>query len=92
MRQTLLVERMIANSRIETLVADNYLHFHIVPTQNKSLSNKCYSVSGNQMEDTWRSVLNDQSRYILVDPKHFMKPIQGINEELWLYLKKRYWG
>ena len=37
MRQTLWAEQMIKNKDLETIKADNYLHIHVIPSENKDL-------------------------------------------------------
>ena len=37
--------------------------FHVIPSGNKGLLDKKYRVSGKSMEETWRSMLSDQSKY-----------------------------
>ena len=44
------------------------------------------------MEDTWRSMLNDQSKYVIVDPQDFMEPIKKEYQELYKYVEIRYYG
>jgi hypothetical protein len=43
------------------------------------------------MEETWRSMLNDQSKYIIVDPQKLLEPLKDKYPELFAYLEKRYW-
>lgn len=90
MRQTLWAENVV-KLKEEKLKADNYMHIHVIPSANKDLLDKKYSVSGMGMEDTWRSMLNDQSKYIIVDPQKLLEPIKDKKPELVSYLKKRYW-
>ena len=71
MRQTLWAENVV-KLKEEKLKADNYMHIHVIPSANKDLLDKKYSVSGMGMEDTWRSMLNDQSKYIIVDPQKLL--------------------
>ena len=94
MRQTLWAEQVIAhrNSDKEKLKADNYLHIHVIPSDNKDLLDKKYHVSQMGMEDTWRSCLTDSSKYVIIDPKKLMEPLVGDYSELSDYLSKRYWG
>lgn len=90
MRQTLWAEQMVANKAYENIKADNFLHLHIVPNKNIDLLNKIYKKSGKQMEETWRDMIKDQSKYVLIDPKIFMTPIKESYPELWQYLEQRY--
>ena len=90
MRQTLWAENVV-KLKEEKLKADNYMHIHVIPSANKDLLDKKYSVSSMGMEDTWRSMLNNQSKYIIVDPQKLLEPIKDKYPELVSYLKKRYW-
>ena len=91
MRQTLWAENIVKHSKGEPFEAEDYLHIHVIPNENKDLLDKKYRVSGKNMEETWRSMLNDQSKYIIVDPQKLFEPITGKYPELAEYLKKRYW-
>ena len=90
MRQTLWAENVV-KLKEENLKADNYMHIHVIPSDNKDLLAKKYSVSGMGMEETWRSMLSEQSKYIIVDPQKLLEPIKDKYPELASYLKKRYW-
>ena len=91
MRQTLWAENILKNHKVEKLKADDYLHVHVIPKANHDLLNKTYKVSGKTMEETWRSMLSDQSKYVIVDPQDLMKPIFDLYSELTEYLRLRYW-
>jgi hypothetical protein len=90
MRQTLWAENVV-KLKEEKLKADNYMHLHVIPSANKDLLDKKYSVSGMGMEETWRSMLCNQSKYIIVDPQKLLEPIKDKYPELASYLEKRYW-
>lgn len=92
MRQTLWAENMIRHKVQERIKADNYLHLHVIPSENDELLKKNYKVSGKDMETSWRSMLSDQSKYIIVDPQRLLSPIEEKYPELMDYLKIRYWG
>lgn len=91
MRQTLWAEQMIKNKATERIKADRYLHIHVIPKNNVDLLQKTYKVSNQMMETTWRSMLNEQSKYIIIDPQELMSPIKGRCPELYNYLKMRYY-
>ena len=92
MRQTLWAEQMIANKAIETVKADDYIHIHVIPSENIELLNKEYPCSGNIMESTWRSCLKDQSKYHIISPRDLFSPISSNQyQALTQYLEKRYW-
>ena len=90
MRQTLWAENVV-KLKEEKLKADNYMHIHVIPSANKDLLEKKYSVSGMSMEETWRNMLSDQGKYIIVDPQILLEPIKDKYPELVSYLNKRYW-
>jgi hypothetical protein len=91
MRQTLWVENVIKNSNIEKLEAEDYFHIHVIPSDNKDLLDKVYSVSNKRMEETWRDMLEVPSKYMIVDPKTLFLPIVDKYPDLSSYLDKRYW-
>lgn len=91
MRQTLWAERLIANKDNERLKADNYLHIHVIPSENDELLHKKYKVSTKNMEQSWRSMLTDERKYVIVDPKYLFSPIKEKYAKLANYLATRYW-
>ena len=93
MRQTLWAECICNNKEEEVLPAENFVHIHVCPKENKELLNKCYSEVTNKpsMEEAWREMLSDQSFYHLVDPKELLQPIAKTYPELYNYLQGRYW-
>lgn len=91
MRQTLWAENMVRNKENERLKADNYLHVHVIPSENDELLWKEYKVSRKGMEESWRDMLIDQSKYVIIDPKTLMSPTASKYPELHEYLGSRYW-
>ena len=92
MRQTLWSEQMIEHKNTETIKADDYIHIHVIPTENKELLNKKYKCSGKEMEETWRECLVDQSKYIIVPPNELLAPVNHMKySDLIEYLEMRYW-
>ncbi len=92
MRQTLWAEQMIKNNQTERIKADDYLHVHVIPTENKDLLNKVYKCSGLDMERTWRKHLKDQSKYLIISPDKLLHGIDRIKYRGLLdYLKTRYY-
>ncbi|MEL3961251.1 hypothetical protein MKZ01_08215 [Lysinibacillus endophyticus] len=92
MRQTLWTEQMIGHKAIETIKADDYIHIHVIPSENRQLLNKKYTCSKMGMEETWRSCLNDQSKYVIISPQKFLAPLSSRNyDNLLDYLSTRYW-
>jgi hypothetical protein len=91
MRRTLWAENVIKHKATEDLKADDFLHIHVIPDGNRDLLDKHYKVSGKGMEETWREMLADQSKYIIMTPKKLMEPVVSRYPELALYLMRRYW-
>ncbi|MHB1106366.1 MAG: PGN_0703 family putative restriction endonuclease [Lutibacter sp.] len=92
MRQTLWAEQVIKNKDFETIKADNYLHVHVIPLENKDLLDKEYKCSGLGMESTWKNHLVNKDKYVIISPKDLLR---NINKEkyndLCRYLNERYW-
>lgn len=91
MRQTLWAEQMIAHKDVERIKADNYLHIHVIPSENDELLHKHYKASGKGMEESWREMITDQSKYLIVNPAKLIEPVKGLCPQLFTYLSKRYW-
>ena len=93
MRQTLLAEQIIAHKDTEVLKADDFVHIHVIPKNNTDLLDKIYKVSGKTLEDTWRSRLKDNSKYLIIDPSDLFAPLKGNEKykDLISYLETRYW-
>ena len=92
MRQTLWAEQMIENKENETLKADNYLHIHVIPSENKDLLEKKYKCSGLDMETTWKNHLIDDNKYVIISPKNFLNKLDRKKyKDLLFYLTERYW-
>lgn len=64
----------------------------MIPKNNVDLLQKTYKVSNQNMEVTWRNMLNEQAKYIIIDPQKLMSPIQNKCPEPYNYLKTRYYG
>lgn len=92
MRQTLWAEAMIHNKNVERLKADNWLHVHVIPAENDELLRKKYRISGKDMESSWRSMLVDQSKYIIIDPEKLLAVVASVYPDLVEYLSVRYWA
>lgn len=92
MRQTLWAEQIIANKEKETIKADNYMHIHVIPSENKDLLGKKYKCSGLDMETTWKNHLVDKNKYVIISPGDFLRnlDVQKYND-LYNYLNERYW-
>ncbi|MDR1073410.1 MAG: hypothetical protein LBL45_07025 [Treponema sp.] len=93
MRQTLWAEQIIQKKTDEKIKADNYMHLHIIPNENKDLLNRMYSCSKMNMEDTWRKCIVNQDKYKIISPQDFLKNVSGEKyNELKKYLSVRYWN
>lgn len=92
MRQTLWAENMISHKDSERLSADNYLHIHVIPSENDELLQKKYKKSSGTMEKSWRGMLTDQSKYVIVSPETLLAPVTSSYPELIDYLSIRYWN
>jgi len=91
MRQTLWAEQMVLNKDIETIKANDYIHLHIIPKNNKDILNKEYVTSDKGMEDTWRDCIKNQSKYQIKEPKQLISKIDSIKyKDLINYLHHRY--
>jgi hypothetical protein len=92
MRQTLWAEQMKAQSGTETIKADDFIHVHVIPQENKDLLDKIYPCSGKDMETTWRDCLNNQDKYKNISPKDLLANIDDDKyADLIKYLETRYW-
>jgi hypothetical protein len=80
MRQTLLCEQIIAHG-----YADHFFHINIIPNMHYELR--------NAVESMFVPMLNDKSKFRIMDPQELLAPLEG-NEKyskLLEYLRKRYW-
>ena len=93
MRQTLWAEQLVKNKEKETIKADNYLHIHVIPTENGDLLDKTYKCSQKDMETTWKSHLKDKTKYIIISPEKLLSNSLSDSKysELKDYLTERYW-
>ena len=92
MRQTLWAEQMVLHKKEERTQADDYIHVHIVPSENDALLNKIYKVSQKPLKETWLDNLNNKGKYVLLSPMDFIKNIDNKKYgELLDYLQNRYW-
>lgn len=92
MRQTLWAEQMIKYKETETVKADEFLHLHIIPKENKDLLHKIYKCSGSDMESTWRQHLKDNTKYKIITPENLMQDIDKEKYKDFIdYLTMRYW-
>jgi hypothetical protein len=93
MRQTLWTEQIIQKKATEKIKADNYMHLHIIPKENKDLLEKLYLCSNMNMQNTWRKCIGKQEKYKIISPYDFLKNVSGEKyNELKKYLSIRYWN
>jgi hypothetical protein len=93
MRQTLLGWMMIQAGEYQ---CDEYLHIHVIPDENRELRERITSpkLSGLNMSEAWKNVLNEPDRYMVISPRNFIRPAascQDTNTVL-AYLDRRYWS
>lgn len=92
MRQTLWSEQIINFQNCETINAFDFVHIHVIPKENRDLLYGNYACSGKGMEETWRAMIKDQSKYQIVSPSALLKPINSQKYgHLLEYLELRYW-
>lgn len=92
MRQTLWAEQIIAHKSVEPIKADDFVHVHVIPKENETLLHRRYRYSGRGLEETWRNLILDQSKYKCIEPKNIVKMIDesGRYAKLVQYLNLRY--
>lgn len=80
MRQTLLCEQLIRSG-----YADDFFHINIIPSEHTELR--------KAVATGFIPMLNDETKFKIIDPKDFLVPIKENNlyPELIDYLEKRYW-
>lgn len=78
MRQTLLLEQMVAHKEI-----NDYKNVVVCPIGNIPLFECC---------ENWKSFLKDPSKFEVIDPKDLLSNIDKIKyKEILEYLEIRYW-
>ena len=92
MRQTLWAEQIIAHKSVEPIKADDFVHVHVMPKENATLLHRRYRYSEMGLEETWRNLILDQSKYKWIEPKNIVKLIDesGRYAKLVQYLNLRY--
>ena len=92
MRQTLWAEQVIAHKEQELIKADDFIHVHVIPKENAQILYRKYKYAERVLEDTWRSLISDQSKYKWVTPEEITHIINqsGKYTELVEYLSIRY--
>ena len=77
-RQTLWAEQIIENKYSEKIGADDFLHIVVIPNKNKSLLSSVYKLSNMNLENTWRNILNDNSKFMIIDNKKIIEALEYI--------------
>ncbi len=85
MRQTILVEQIIANQDKVDIKADDYVHIVIIPNEHTELR--------NAITEKYIPTLKNKSKFKIIDPQDFLSPLKDDKEYegLFDYLSKRYW-
>ena len=89
---TLWAEQIIAHKSVEPIKADDFIHVHVMPKENATLLHRRYRYSEMGLEETWRNLILDQSKYKWIEPKNIVKLIDesGRYAKLVQYLNLRY--
>jgi hypothetical protein len=93
-RQTLLAHEM---TKAKEYGATDYLHLHLIPTNNKELKLENTSrgiLQGATLQETWTNLLKSPDKYKAIDQKDFLEPARQISEAKTAieYLEQRYWN
>ena len=92
MRQTLWAELIVKNEakneEKKWLNVTDFLHLHVVPNDNTAFRGR-----NGEMEEKWKSCLEDPKKYKLIDPSELFEPIkkEAKCQKLIDYLNERYW-
>lgn len=92
MRQTLLAHEIV---KANEWGATSYKHIHAIPEANIDLKQKrtSPSLSGSNLDECWRAVLNEPGNYLAIDPQKMLMPLaESTSHNDWInYLSARYW-
>lgn len=87
MRQSLLMEQIIAKPEISNIEANDYFHIVVIPQAHSELR--------NAINDKFVPTIKDEkkSKFIIIDPQDLLSPLKGNDDykELIEYLETRYW-
>ena len=94
MRHTLLTDQMVRANEYGTT---DYLFVHVVPSLNFELlrfNPALPQLPGFTLNETWCKLLKTPGRYISIDPKDLLDPVQYCQDTSAIisYLKMRYWN
>jgi hypothetical protein len=85
MRQTLWAEQIIKHSGEERIKADDFIHVHVIPSENHKLL--------DSVKQVWPENLTDKERYKIIAPKDLIKNIDKAKyTDLIKYISARYWS
>ena len=82
MRQTLLAHEM---TKAKEYGATDYQHLLIIPKENKELKEVNTAegkLDGNNLSETWTSLLKSPEKYKVMDPKDFISPAKKCKDTL----------
>ena len=77
-RQTLWAEQMIENKNDEIIQADDFLHVVVCTNANKDMLSSKYKIYNMNLEDTWRNLINDNSKFIIIDNKKIIEALETL--------------
>lgn len=87
MRQSLLMEQIIAKPEISNIEAKDYYHIVVIPQAHSELR--------NAIKDKFIPTIKeeDKSKFKIIDPEELLSPLKGNDDykELINYLETRYW-
>lgn len=69
---------MIANKDTESIKADDFLYLAVISNKNKSMLSSVYKISNMNLENTWRNVLNDNSKFMIIDNKKIIEALETL--------------
>ena len=77
---------LIVDGRHTVDGADDFFHINVIPRRHYELR--------NAVEKEFIPMLEDKSKFKIVDPEELLSPLSGnmAYDELLKYLKERYWG
>ncbi len=92
MRQTLLAHEIV---KANEWGATSYKHIHAIPEANINLKEKNTSpvLEGANLDEAWKNILKDSSKYLAIDPELLLSPLKNSDKHMsWItYLSNRYW-
>ena len=71
MRQSLLMEQIIANPEISNIKADDYFHIVVIPQAHSELRNAIIEKFVPTIKD------EEKSKFLIIDPQDLLSPLKG---------------